>query len=465
MTMTNEKSQRAEEDGVTESKRLSRRRFLGSAAAGSLAVAGLGVLAPKARSGPGDGVGERLVPPGKLSIQHFSIRDAITRRSIANSKANGLTPTRGYLGGPNFPEDPTDLGPLVDLPGGFQEVFAFLAGLGFRGFEFFQFTQNVNELGRQPTIAEVRSYLDGAGLVSTGTHTAGINTLYDTVTGGLSASGQTQVSIAQTLGHTMMGTAGDPTSLATLGDRVNANGTVTPGWTEMARRANVVGGILAGLGLRWYWHTEQNGWQFFNDPAHPELSRTHRIDWWTANTDPSLVLFEPDIFHSYSGRARFPDPVDGSKWDAFGFWKANAHRLVGWHVKDGTRIVPPPTPTPANPAPNPFTQLIARPGFPLGATDALYTGEGTIAKGYPFDSDPAVVGFKRIFDDVGNKGAKWSILETDSGIGNAADPGRSLRHAKLGVQYLLGLRAGPSTHASQGAEDETVFESDLDLAG
>ena len=45
----------------------------------------------------------------------------------------------GYLGGPNFPEDPTDLGPLVDLPGGFPEVFEFLGGLGFRGFEFFQF--------------------------------------------------------------------------------------------------------------------------------------------------------------------------------------------------------------------------------------------------------------------------------------------------------------------------------------
>ena len=132
---------------MTESQRLSRRRFLGTAAAGSLAVAGLGVLAPKARSGAsGSGGGERLVPPGKLSIQHFSIRDSITRRSIANSRANGLTPTMGYLGGPTFPEDPTDLGPLVPLPGGFQEVFEFLAGLGFRGFEFFQFTQNVNEL-------------------------------------------------------------------------------------------------------------------------------------------------------------------------------------------------------------------------------------------------------------------------------------------------------------------------------
>ena len=101
----------------------------------------------------------------------------------------------------------------------------------------------------------------------------------------------------------------------------------------------------------------------------------------------------------------------------------------------------------------------------LANNDALYAGEGTISRGYPFDPDPDVVGFKRIFDDVGAKGSKWSILETDSGIGPATDPGRSLRHAKLGSQYLLGLRAGPSTHASHGVEEETVFESELEVAG
>jgi hypothetical protein len=448
---------------MTEHQRVSRRRFLGTAAAGSLAVAGLGALAPKARSGPAaNGVGERLVPPPRLSIQHFSIRDSITRRSIANSRANGLAPTMGYLGGPTFPEDPTDLGPLVPLPGGFQEVFEFLGALGFRGFEFFQFTQNINELGRQPTHAEIRSYLDAAGLVSTGTHTGGLGVMYDPVGGGLSANGLLQIEIAKTLGHDMIGTAGDPSGRATLGD--NPANPAQIGWAEAARRANIVGEILSHQSLSWYWHTEQNGWQFFNDPEHPELSRTHRIDWWTANTDPHTVLFEPDIFHSYSGRARFPDPVDGSMWDAFGFWKEHAHRLVGWHVKDGTRLATQPAP-PANP----FTQTIVRPPTfapgGLANNDALYAGEGTISRGYPFDPDPAVVGFKRIFDDVGAKGSKWSILETDSGIGPATDPGRSLRHAKLGSQYLLGLRAGPRTHASHGVAEETVFESELELAG
>jgi hypothetical protein len=158
------------------------------------------------------------VPPGKLGGKHFSIRDAIDRRSIANSVANGLTPTRGYLGGPNFPEDPTDLGPLVDIPGGFNETFAYLASIGCVGFEFFQFSQNVNELGRQPTIAEIRSYLDAAGLKAQGTHTAGINVRYDPATGGISTNGQTQIDNALILGIPMVGTAGDPSGRATLSD-------------------------------------------------------------------------------------------------------------------------------------------------------------------------------------------------------------------------------------------------------
>ena len=31
---------------------------------------------------------------------------------------------------------------------------------------------------------------------------------------------------------------------------------------------------------------EQDWFRFFEDPAHPELARVHRIDWFTDNTDP-----------------------------------------------------------------------------------------------------------------------------------------------------------------------------------
>jgi sugar phosphate isomerase/epimerase len=437
---------------------LSRRKLLGAAAGAAAAAAAATAVprafaaGPQAASGP---VGERMVPPGKLGIQQFSIRDSITRLSIARSKATGVAPTQGYLGGPNFPADPLDLGPLVDLPGGFEETFEYLAGIGYRGFEFFQFSQNVNELGRQPTPAEIRAYLDNAGLASFGTHTGAINTLYDVATGGLSAAGQTQLDIAATLGHTMIGTAGDPTSLATLADRVNANGTITYGWTEMARRANVVGQILADHGIRWYWHTEQNGWQFFTDPG---LTSTHRIDWWAANTDPALVFFEPDTLHSYAGRARFPDPVTGALWDAVGFWKANERRLVGWHIKDAVRLVPPPAA-----GINPFTQVVSRPpNFVVGSVagpDVVYAGEGSIGQGYPVDPDTAVVGFRKLFDTIGQKGSRYYIVESDSGIGNAADRGRSLRHAKISIANMLGLRGGYQGKGKGTVPDGAEFES------
>ena len=456
---------------MTNENNLSRRKFLG-AAAGVAGVAAIGSAVPGALSSAtaaaGNGTGERLVPPGKLGIQQFSIRDAITRRSIANSVANGLTPARGYLGGPNFPADPTDLGPLVNLPGGFAETFEYLAGLGYRGFEFFQFNQNSAELGRQPTHAEIRSYLDNAGLASFGTHTGGINQLYDVATGGLSANGQSQLDIAATLGHSMIGTAGDPTSSQWLGEGFRApNGTLQTGWTEMARRANVVGQILADNGIRWYWHTEQNGWAFFNDPLHPELSRTHRIDWWNANTDPALVNYEPDILHSYAGRARFPEPGTGVLWDALGFWTANSHRLVGWHVKDGSRTVSAPLP-----GVNPFTQNVERPPTFVGnpsatniGRDVIYAGEGSIGQGYPVDPDPGVVGYKRIFDEVGEKGSRFFIVESDGAIGSAADLGRSLRHAKISIANMLGLRGGYKGNGRSSVVDDAEFESVGQVAG
>jgi hypothetical protein len=423
---------------------LNRRKFLGAAAAGAAGMATVGSWVPRARGGAAGG-GERLVPPGKLGIQQFSLRDAITRRSIAGSLRDGLQPTKGYLGGPNFPEDPTDLGPLVDLPGGFVEVFEYLASLDYRGFEFFSFNQNINELGRQPTVAEIRSYLDSAGLVAHGTHMASLGTMFDPATDGLSATGQQRIQEALTLGMTMVGTAGDPTPSAVL-----ATVGATIGWQEAARRADIVGAACAAAGLKWYWHVEQNGYRGFDPVVHPELEGMNRMEWFFEHTDAGLVFVEPDTFHGYAGRARFPfpgwsaaDPYNPAYlFDLFGWWKANFHRIVAWHIKDGTRVVPQPLPPT-----NPFTQIVARAGFPLSPTDALYEGEGSIGRGYPVDPDPGVVGFKRIFDDVGAKGSRFYMTESDNAIGPAADPGRSLRHAKLGAQYLLGLRAGPSPHA------------------
>ena len=412
-----------------EDTTLTRRKLLGVAATGAAGITVLGSWAPRALSGP-NGKGERLVPPGKSSVQQFSIRDAITR-------LNGSV--MGRLGGPTFPEDPTDLGPLEPLPGGFAAVFEYLASVDYRGIEFFSFNQGANG---PITIPEIRAALDNAGLQSTGTHTGGLATMVNPTTR------QQQIDIAHTLGHTIIGTAGDPVGGA--GANLLAN------WQTAAQNYNIVGAALAAEGMRYYLHPEQNNFNFFNDPAHPELSRVHRLDWFTENTDPSVVWFEPDIFHAYAGRARFPDPVDGSMFDLPGWFFRNERRILAWHIKDGTRIVPQPAP-PANP----FTQTIQRtPTF----VDAIYSLEGSIGQGYPVDPDPAVIGFKRLFDEMGQKGARYYIVESDSGPGPASDPGRSLRHAKISLQNLLGLRGGAKGHAHSTVNEEAPLESEVELA-
>src|SRR3954471_5719593 len=200
---------------------MDRRRFLGTAAgvAGAAAFASWG---PRALSKPG-GPNAPIVFKDTLAAQHFSVRDAI---SNWGPSTHPTAFAQGYLGGPNFPDDPTDLGPLVKLPGGYQEVFAFLGQCGYSGFEFFQTTQNANAPGgNNPGVAQIRTWLDAAGIKSVGTHQGGLG-MWDTTVNPagsaprnrLTANGVTQVANAQALGHTMIGSAGDPSGSNFLGD-------------------------------------------------------------------------------------------------------------------------------------------------------------------------------------------------------------------------------------------------------
>jgi hypothetical protein len=189
--------------------------------------------------------------------------------------------------------------------------------------------------------------------------------------------------------------------------------------------------------MKYFFHPEQDWFLFFDDPARPELSRVHRIDWFTDNTDRRYVFFEPDTMHTLAGRARFPDPVDGSLFDVDAWYErlARQRRLIAWHIKDADRI-----PLPAAGA-NPFSQTHVRPLFPLNAgVDVVYVGEGSIGKGYPCDIDPAVLGFPETFRRYPLADPAWFHNETDSGPGGAADPGRSLRWAKVSAAYMLSLR-------------------------
>ena len=404
---------------MAEQRKLNRRTFIG-AAAGAAGATALSPLGPSLSLGHDRKrhKGDRLVPRDRLGLQQWAVRDSITRLDKSVS---------GYLGGRNFPQDASDLGPLVALPGGFAAVFRYLASVGYRGFEFFSFSQGANG---PITDAQIKAALDSAGLVASGTHTGGLAQMVDPV------YRQDQIARAGVYGYRMIGTAGNPAN-PTLG--------TLDAWKGYAEQANTVGAALRAAGIKYFFHPEQDWFRFFDDPAHPELSRVHRIDWFTDNTDRRLVFFEPDTMHALAGRARFPDPVDGRLFDINAWYGrlAAQKRLIAWHVKDADRIIPLPPP-----GTNPFTQERARAGFPLnGGTDVVYVGEGSIGKGYPVDPDPEVIGFPDTFARYPLSDPGWFNTESDLGPGPATDPGRSLRWAKVSAKYMLAVRAG------QGGED------------
>jgi sugar phosphate isomerase/epimerase len=434
------------------SKKISRRQFVGGAVGVAAAASLGGAAAAVGRSAKG----KPTVPPGLLGVQQFSVRDATARLSIASSNRLGVAPTMGYLGGPNYPDDPTDLGPLVPLPGGYAEVFEYLASVGIRGFEFFQVTQNVNELGRQPTAAEIRQYLDDAGLKATGTHQFGLGNL-DVATGELlaanpsgspTAAGENLFSFLQTLGMDTMGFSGNLSGLSILGNTVNpVTGAITYGFADRATHANRIGEILQSRGVKYFYHPEQDNYRFFADPAHPELDTVHRIQWVMANTDPALFGWEIDILHNWSGRVRFLNATthepDISVW---ALAQAEKRRVMGWHIKDGFRNTaqrgtwvggPPES------GGSPYFQTFLRtPTF----TDTIVSGEGDLGAGpgpsHP-NADPDCPGFKYMFENLGGH-QRLYLIESDSGpgptTGAAADPGRSLRHAKASAAELLSWR-------------------------
>lgn len=439
-------------------RKLSRRQFIG-ASAGAAVAASLGGASVTL------GGGRPTIPAGLLGVQQFSVRDATARLSIASSNRLGLTPAMGFLGGPDYPDDPTDLGPLVPLPGGFAEVFEYLASVNVRSFEFFQSTQDARELGRQPTFAEIRGYLDAAGLKAVGTHQFGLVNL-DPATGELTPQGETNFQNFSTLGMETMGFSGNlsqipnnspnpadpstnlPNASGWLEDYVNpVTGARTFGFRSRAAHANRIGEILQSRGVKYFYHPEQDNYRFFNDPAHPELDTVHRIQWVMDNTNPALFGWEIDILHNWSGRVRFLSATthqpDISVWELA---QAEKRRVMGWHIKDGFRNTAQ-TGTwvggpPESGGPPYFQTFLRTPTF----TDAIVSGEGDLGAGPGPDhpnADPDCPGFEYMFENLGGI-QRLYLIESDSGPGPAtgpnADPGRSLRHAKASAAALRSLR-------------------------
>src|SRR5262245_22437438 len=387
--------------------RLNRRAFLG-AAAGAAATAGVlsWPVARAARGAVADSGRKRVVPPNRLGIQQFGIRDAINRADKS---------IKGFLGGPTFPQDPTDLGPLVDLPGGMDAVFEYLASVDVKGVELFQYSQGT--VNPPVTVQQIRQKLDNAGLKCFGTHVFG-----DMVSANPATYAQ-EVENAHILGLRFIGDSGSPGN----------NGTLAA-WQQWAEDIEELAlKLRREEGLVFYWHPEGADMAFFNDPAHPELSRTHKIDWASVHT--KKLHFEVDLNVLHNGRAVNPEPVSGALWDIHGWFTTYRERIMSWHIKDGNRNSATPTIN------TPYVQTIQRtPTF----LDAITSGEGQIGKGYPADPDPGVVGYKRIWLEHDPGPGDFYEIESNNSVGPAtgasADPGRSLRHAKISARNLLAIR-------------------------
>jgi sugar phosphate isomerase/epimerase len=252
---------------------LNRRAFLGAAAGTAAAVA----TASWAPSAIGQ---EPLVPAGRLGIQLFTVRDAISRR------------------------DMSVIDPLTGEPlrGGFRGVFEVLAEARIREIEFAGYGQGANG---PITVAEIRALLDAYELKGIGTH-IGYTQFLNNI--------EQVLDDAETLGLPHVGTANSPGAV---------HGETTEGYKRAAEDFNNFGAAAAARGMRFYQHNHSG--EFAIDPT----TGIRLYDTILAETDPALVFFELDIFWAYVGQSRFPG------FDPLQLVVDQPRRFPLYHVKDG----------------------------------------------------------------------------------------------------------------------------------
>jgi hypothetical protein len=425
----------------------SRRDFLKASAGAAAAAATLAALGPAAVLGaPPAGKGGRLVPPGKVGTILFTQRDAISRRGIWDNP----NPTMGFLGGPNFPDDPNDLGPLVPLPGGFLEVFEFLAAAGYQQIEFAGYGQNANNQGgTTPSLGSgtnpnranfpayldyartLRSFLDATGLRAVGNH----GFIPNTWPGPSSAGGemhpgeydrfQIELEFASILGMELMGTGGDPTS---------ANNRNIEPWDVAAEKWTALNELGRAWGVRIYPHNHSPAYNFLQDGPMVEVT-VNRITGDPLTT-PQMVRGESGIrlmehYYRITDEATCPAEIDI-------FWAHVAQHQHRWYYDwDGQR---------QEAVFDPLALVAAQPKrFPLyHAKDGQRTAQSPgVGNGYnmiPFQVPESDIDYATFFRDDGPRGFHSPNYEQDNAPGGGSDPGQSLRVSKLSSANMLAMR-------------------------
>lgn len=451
---------------------LSRRSLLkiGGACGAAAVLSPLGTSAAFAAPGSANG---RLIPREKIGTITFTQRDVPTRRGIAASSAQGLPPTMGYLGGANFPEDPTDLGPLVPLPGGWKELFEYFAKVGIAQVEFAGYGQGnattgnpggaapnpvvgaiQGQVGTGAVTAEsaaaylayartLRGFLDDNGLEAIGNHGFIPNTWPGPNSPAQPPPGQSgppfpagqmtpldrdrfsvELEFASILGMPYMGTGGDPT---------NASDRSVEAWTVAGEKWEALNTLAQLWGISLYTHNHAEAYHFLQDgpmvtvtqdrvtgnPIAPTQVRAESgkrlMQHYFDITDPHLVLAELDIYWAHVAQHRFRWYYDYSGnrveniLDPTALVAQQTKRFALYHAKDGDRTADP-------------------------------VGVGNGYNFIPFGDPRSDIDFETFFRGQGAKGWHNPNYEQDNAPGGTADPGQSLRFTAFSARNMGALR-------------------------
>lgn len=269
--------------------RLTRRGMLG-VAAGATAAALVGAATTPAAATPAGAApetasggacrGRPVLPPGRLGIQLYSLRDKVSTL-------------------------------------GFAPVFAELAKYGYDEVEFAGYTQGS---AGPITLAQLKRLARNHGLNPIGSH---VGYYSDDPNAYTFAQNLTKVlDDAQALGLKHIGTASGPFR---YGSSVDA-------WKRAAEEFNTYGAAARARGMKFYQHNHSEEFSFATDNPKVRL-----YDVLLAETDPDLVFLEMDIFWAYSGQFRFSKRPDGTAapFEPLDYVLKQPHRYPLFHVKDG----------------------------------------------------------------------------------------------------------------------------------
>ncbi|MEU2552201.1 sugar phosphate isomerase/epimerase family protein [Streptomyces sp. NPDC014684] len=428
---------------------LNRRRFMvgaGAAVAAALSPIGPASVFTPARASAANG---RLIPAGKLGTITYSQRDVPTRVGIAASRALGVAPTMGYLGGPDFPKDPTDLGPLVPLPGGWAELFEFLAKCGFKQIEFAGYGQNAaNPGGDVPNPAPggvttpqsraaylayartLRGFLDAYGLEAIGNHGFIPNTWYGPNSAGGTMTAQdyerlqTELEFAAILGMPFMGTGNDPTN--------SGNRNIEP-WTVAGEKWEALNTISQKSGIHLYTHNHSPAYNFLQDgpmvtvtqdrvtgkPIAPTQVRGESgkrlMQHYLDVTDPALCVIEMDVYWAHVAQHQWRWRYD---------WEGNRVEDVFDPAAQVAR------------QPQRYQLFHAKDGDATGEAPGVGNGYNFI----PFGDPRSDIDYTTFYRGVGAKGHYNANYEQDNAPGGTSDPGQSLRFSRISAAGMAALR-------------------------